>query len=154
MNATHMNTWVYTFNHSFSFDGWGPGFSFCEGQSCKRKRRVSEGCPSSLPWRYLPPSVPPSSPYVPPLSSSLPLCDLLSSAIIDSLFCIVILSGFPCYPSVPQVMGQNFPTCFTRTSHCSGSTTHLMNSPCLQAWCSTGPTLLIMVTQMESMTPQ
>lgn len=34
VNGTHLNMWVYTFNHSFSFDGWGPGFSFCEGQSC------------------------------------------------------------------------------------------------------------------------
>ena len=27
--------WLYVFNHSFSFDGWGEKFSFCNGHSCK-----------------------------------------------------------------------------------------------------------------------
>lgn len=27
--------WLYVFNHSFSFDGWGEEFSFCNGHSCE-----------------------------------------------------------------------------------------------------------------------
>ena len=27
--------WLYNFNHSLSFDGWGKEFSFCDGHSCK-----------------------------------------------------------------------------------------------------------------------
>ena len=35
VNNTAAPTWLYVFNHSLSFDGWGKNFSFCDGHSCE-----------------------------------------------------------------------------------------------------------------------
>ena len=34
-NTANNPVWLYVFNHSFSFDGWGKEFSFCNGHSCE-----------------------------------------------------------------------------------------------------------------------